>query len=269
MEVKKIMKNESKTLFIPLYGKAKVSREGLILKDKKAEEIWEAEGFALHGKAKSKWLAYFMGMRSAAIDEWTMERIHACPKAMVLHIGCGLDSRVLRVGTMECDWYDIDLTEVIDVRKQYYAEHEHYKMIAGNAEEPSEWLKDIPKDTEAIVVMEGISMYLDPDKLKELFLALQEHFTTVSLIMDVYTSFGVKASKYKNPVNTVGAGVMNGIDDPKILELNQGILMTKKLSLTPPHFVEQLSGFDKAFFQKMFTGKTADRIYRMYEYKMN
>ncbi|MBQ6699108.1 MAG: class I SAM-dependent methyltransferase, partial [Oscillospiraceae bacterium] len=59
------MKNESKTLYIPLYGKALVSRKGIILKDKKAEEIWDEEGFSIGGKSRSRWLAYFMGMRAA------------------------------------------------------------------------------------------------------------------------------------------------------------------------------------------------------------
>ena len=33
------MNNVNKTLYIPLYGKAYVSRKGIILNDKKAEEI--------------------------------------------------------------------------------------------------------------------------------------------------------------------------------------------------------------------------------------
>ena len=51
------MNSVNKTLYIPLYGKACVSKKGLFLDDKKAEEIWETEGFALKGKSKSKWLA--------------------------------------------------------------------------------------------------------------------------------------------------------------------------------------------------------------------
>ena len=39
------MNNVNKTLYIPLYGKAFVSKKGIFLNDKKAEEIWEAEGF--------------------------------------------------------------------------------------------------------------------------------------------------------------------------------------------------------------------------------
>ena len=39
------MDNVNKTLYIPLYGKAYVSKKGMILKDTKAEEIWEKEAF--------------------------------------------------------------------------------------------------------------------------------------------------------------------------------------------------------------------------------
>ncbi len=48
------MENVNKTLYIPLYGKSYVSKKGLFINDKKAEEIWEAERFSLKGKSKSK-----------------------------------------------------------------------------------------------------------------------------------------------------------------------------------------------------------------------
>jgi len=112
------MDNVNKTLYIPLYGKAYVSRRGLILRDKKAEEIWEAEGFPLKGKAKSKWLAYNMGMRSAVFDAWTKQQMAQLPEAVVLHVGCGMDSRCLRVETEERQWFDVDFPEVIAERKR-------------------------------------------------------------------------------------------------------------------------------------------------------
>ena len=59
------MNNVNKTLYIPLYGKSYVSKKGILLHDPKAEEIWAAEGFKIRGKSASKWLAYYMGMRSA------------------------------------------------------------------------------------------------------------------------------------------------------------------------------------------------------------
>ncbi|MBR5187201.1 MAG: class I SAM-dependent methyltransferase, partial [Clostridia bacterium] len=98
------MNNVNKTLYIPLYGKAYVSKKGLFLEDRKAEEIWAAEGFSLKGKAKSKWLAYYMGVRSAVFDGWLKEKLDCEEETVVLHIGCGMDSRILRVESHGCKW---------------------------------------------------------------------------------------------------------------------------------------------------------------------
>ena len=69
------MDSTNKTLYIPLYGKAMVSAKGIILDDKKAEEIWKKEAFPLKGKAKSKWLAYYMSMRGKVFDGAVLQRL--------------------------------------------------------------------------------------------------------------------------------------------------------------------------------------------------
>ena len=66
------MDSVNKTLYIPLYGKALVSRRGLFIKDESAEKIWDEVGFPLKGKAKSKWLAFYMGIRAAVFDKWAI-----------------------------------------------------------------------------------------------------------------------------------------------------------------------------------------------------
>ena len=58
------MDHVNKTLYIPLYGKAKVSQMGIILEDRTAEKIWAENAVLLGKKSKSKWLAYFMAMRA-------------------------------------------------------------------------------------------------------------------------------------------------------------------------------------------------------------
>lgn len=58
------MNGVNKTLYIPLYGKSKVSKQGIILKDTMAEKIWESESFKIKGKSKSKWLSYNMAMEN-------------------------------------------------------------------------------------------------------------------------------------------------------------------------------------------------------------
>ena len=112
------MNEVNRTLFIPLYGKSVVSKQNIILKDPKAEEIWDAEGFVLRGKAKSKWLAYNMAMRSRVFDDWTELMLAENEHALVLHVGCGLDSRCMRIKQPYDLWLDCDLADVIKVRRK-------------------------------------------------------------------------------------------------------------------------------------------------------
>jgi O-methyltransferase involved in polyketide biosynthesis len=123
------MNEINKTLYIPLYGKAFVSKKGLFLEDKKAEEIWAIEGFPLKRKSKSKWLAYYMGIRAAVFDEWVKEKLIENKEKIIIHIGCGMDSRILRVGEINCQWYDVDFPAVIAERKRYYEESPNYQWL--------------------------------------------------------------------------------------------------------------------------------------------
>jgi len=259
------MNSVNKTLYIPLYGKAFVSRKGIILNDKKAEEIWEAEGFSLKGKSKSKWLAYYMGMRSAVFDQWLLEQMQKDSEAIVLHIGCGMDSRVLRVGTKGHQWYDIDFPDVISERGKYYAEDDTYYMVEADVREQN-WLSKIPKANHAIIVMEGVSMYFKPQELKVVLEQISSRFEIVNLLMDAYTTMAAKASKYKNPINDVGVTQVYGLDEPKVLE-NGNFTFCKEHEMTPVEKVNELEGFERAIFQKLYSGSIAKKMYRMYEYK--
>lgn len=260
------MNNVNKTLYIPLYGKAYVSQKGIILQDTKAEEIWNKEGFALKGKAKSKWLAYNMGMRSAVFDKWLKEKMQEEPETVILHIGCGMDSRIERVGTNGHLWFDVDFPEVMKERKRYYHETEEYHMIESDARENA-WIQTLPKDQKAIVVMEGVSMYFEPSELKQLLRNLSEHLTEIKLMLDCYTVFGAKASKYKNPINEVGVTLVHGIDNAKELEDNTGLRFVKEHELTPDYLIDELKGMEKLIYKKVFAGSFAKKIYRLYEYE--
>lgn len=258
------MNNVNKTLYIPLYGKACVSRRGIILKDPKAEEIWAAEGFPLKGKAASKWLAFYMGMRAAVFDRWVQKRMEADGEAVVLQIGCGMDSRCCRVNDSPRLWYDVDFPDVIEERKRYYRQTEGYQMLAADATS-DDWLACLPAGN-AIVIMEGVSMYLPPAELKRLLERLAAHFDRVSLLMDCYSVFAAKASRFKNPINTVGVTRVFGLDDPRIPE-NPKLQFVREHDMTPADLVNQLSGTEQRLFRRLYAGRTARSMYHLYEYE--
>ena len=259
------MNNVNKTLYIPLYGKAYVSKKGILLSDPKAEEIWAAEGFKLGGKSKSKWLAYYMGIRSAVFDEWLSQKMNASKNVTVLHIGCGMDARVLRVGTKGHKWYDVDFSDVIDERGHYYTETEDYKMLAGDAR-GKDWLSSIPQNGHAVVVLEGVSMYLSHEEMQTLINNLCAHFSEVSLLVDCYTTLAAKMSKYKNPIKEVGVPQVYGIDEPTTWQTDAFRFVCER-EMTPQKYVDQLTGMEKKIFQKLYAGGFSKKLYRLFEYQ--
>ena len=259
------MDGVNRTLYIPLYGKAAVSRAGILLHDPKAEEIWAEAGFSLKGKAKSKWLTYYMGMRAAVCDQWLAAQMAEMPGAAVIHIGCGLDSRICRIGTGGHVWYDVDFPEVIGERRKYYEESLEYHMLGADVRDTG-WLSAIPGGTDAIAVMEGVSMYLRREELLGLLASLAERFGMVVLLMDCYTAFAAKASKYKNPVNEVGVTQLYGVDDPRELEQGTGLVFRGEHELTPAELIGALPGGDRTFFRFLFAGGAAKKIYRLFEF---
>ena len=83
--------------------------------------------------------------------------------------------------------------------------------------------------------------------------------------MDIYTEFGAKASKYKNPVNDVGVTKLYGIDDIGKLLSGLDIHFVKEHSLIPTVLVNELKPLDKVFLKLMFNKFLYRKIYRLIE----
>lgn len=257
------MNDVSKTLYIPLYGKAYVSRKGIILHDPKAEELWEAEGIALRGKAASKWLAYYMAMRSAVYDGWVRRQLEADPEAVVLHLGCGMDSRCLRVEHPGRAWYDIDFPEVIRERQRHFAPSADDRMLGADLREEG-WLAQIPGQ-HAIVILEGVSMYMAPRELKGLLDRLGKRFTRTAMLMDCYTELAAKLSRRHNPINSVGVTQVYGLDDPTAVQ-SEELRFLRERPITPPGLIGALSPVEQRIFRRLYAGKLSQKLYKVYEF---
>ncbi len=260
------MNQVNRTLYIPLYGKALVSRRGILLQDARAEEIWERERFPLKGKSKSKWLAYYMAMRARVFDEWTKKQLSLDEQATVLHLGCGLDSRAVRVGMSGHAWYDVDFSEVIAVRREYDSEDGGYRMIGADIREDA-WLTALPEGGPAIVVAEGVSMYLAPQELSKALQGISARFSSIKLLIDCYTPLAAKLSKYRNPVNDVGVRTVYGVADPTDISRATDLSFAREHEITPAWLIDELSGMEKFIFKRMYAGKIARKMYRLYEYR--
>ena len=110
-------------------------------------------------------------------------------------------------------------------------------------------------------------MYLTNSQVRGLLQALDKRYRELHVLMDVYTEFGVKASRYKNPVNDVGVSKLYGIDDIESITDGLRIRFVKEHSFIPAALVKELAPIDRLFFNLLFRGKLYRKIYRLYELK--
>ena len=157
-----------------------------------------------------------------------------------------------------------DFPEVLSLRRKYYSENTAYRMLAMDASK-AEQVDRLPEGETAIVVLEGTSMYLTCDQVRQFLQALERKYARLHILMDVYTEFGARASKYKNPVNSVGVTQLYGIDDMGALLNGTGIHLKAEHSFTPERLVRELKPVERLLFKAMFAEGLYRKIYRLYE----
>lgn len=260
------LNNESKTLFIPLLGKAVMSKDNLFLYDSKAEEIISKIDYDFDSLRQSKWLSMFMSLRALIIDELCCEYIKGHDNTTIIHLGCGLDSRCLRVEQDYIRWYDIDYENVIDIRKGFYSENGKYKMI-GSSVLDYDWMSKIESSDNILIVAEGLTMYLSEEEIKTLIEQIRERFGEVHLLFDAYSKKGVRSSKIKNPVNQVNAQIKYGFNTPdEFLSLNDNLEFVASYPIRK--LENNLHGLTKLIFNNLYCGRISRALYKIYEFNL-
>lgn len=219
-----------KTLFIPLLGKAGDYNEKFsILADKKANEIISTINYDFSSMKENNIANSIASLRAKIIDNLVKEFIMPNKENVVLHLGCGLDSRYNRIGIKNIYWYDIDFKEVIDIRKKYFQETEYYHLIASSILE-KDWLKTIPKGKDNyIVVAEGVFQYIEVAKIKELIQILRENIGEYYLQFDAMGKAAIKKLKNDKFVKDEGIKIHFAADDEnEVLAWDRGIKFIKK-----------------------------------------
>jgi O-methyltransferase involved in polyketide biosynthesis len=207
-----------------------------------------------------------MSLRSLIIDELCNKYILEHPNSTVIHLGCGLDSRNLRVNQNFNKWYDVDFESVIDIRKEFYENTIKYNML-GTSILDYKWLDSINKSDDILIVAEGLTMYLSEEEIKNLLEQINTKLGTVHLLFDAYSKKGVKASKIKNPVNQMNAKVKYGINKPE-----EFLALNNNLEHIATHLIRKdnnnLPWLTKFIFNNLYCGKISQSIYKIYEFKL-
>ena len=264
-----ILTKEKETLFLPLYSKAKISRTNGMLADKTAEIIVSSIDYDFSKNKVSKFVDIYMALRASIIDCYCNNFLNKNPGSTVFHLGCGLDSRINRITAKYNMWYDLDFQEVIELRQEFYQENENYKMISSSVADLA-WLDNTATDNmPVLIIAEGLTMYLTAANIKDLFLAFENKFRQSYFIFDAYSAFSVRVSKYKNPVNKMGAAITWGLDNPEEIEkYSSTVSHLKTVYFTDSKKIEKLGKFDRFMFKLLYSNKFMKNLYKIYIFKI-
>jgi O-methyltransferase involved in polyketide biosynthesis len=260
-----VLTEEQETLVVPLYSKATESqRPDPIFVDPMAQEILADVEYDFSRLNTPRKTTLTLCIRANKIDAITRDFLSRHPRSVVIHLGCGLDSRYIRVNNGQVDWYDLDLPEVILLRRKFYQETASYHMIPSSVTHPG-WTRLItPGGRPVLVIAEGLLMYLKPEEVKALVCKLIEAFPGCEFVFDAFSVMTAERVKEHPALKKTGAVVRWGIDDAREIERwADGIHLKEEWYFTKADEIKKLGvGYRLSFkIAGLFkAAKTAQRI---------
>ncbi|WP_424533958.1 class I SAM-dependent methyltransferase [Sphaerisporangium viridialbum] len=206
---------EKETLLATLYGRAVHSRtENPVLRDPLAEQAVERIDYDFHRLRMSSTDALGVAIRVKTFDTLTADHLARAPDTTVIHLACGLDTRVYRLDPPETvRWFDVDYPDIIALRERLFPPRPGYTMIGLPATDPG-WLEQVPADRPVLVVAEGLMMYLTTEEVHTLLRGITGRFPAGDILFDALSSLAVKLSRFQPQIRATGATLRWGLDDP-------------------------------------------------------
>lgn len=214
MEQKEKIGGVAETMLQTLYARAKESKKpNHKIYDAKAIEIVERINYDFEMADKDIVMSSGVVARTIVLDRMVKNYVQEHPNATVINIACGMDTRFYRVDNGKIRWYNLDLPVTMDVRKRYIEEGERVTLIEASAMDET-WTDKIETGSEPVlVIVEGLTMYLEKDDVKQILRILDAKFSRVTLYMEILNPRFVKKNVEKS-IQQSGAvftfGAQNG-----------------------------------------------------------
>ena len=211
----------SETLLITLYARARESQrpDAMIKDDKAVAMVNQIEcNFSRLRMQRHDEVAVIMRMRR--FDNYVRDFLTRNPEAVIVHIGCGLDTRFERVDNGRVEWFDLDMPDVMELRRRLISnEGNRYHVLATSVFDDG-WLEEVSryKPRPFMFLAEGVLPYFEESQVKSLVLKLRGHFPGSELVCDAHTPFVIWADNLQLAFAKVKARLQWSIKHGKDVE---------------------------------------------------
>ncbi len=225
----------SETLLITLYIRAKDSMSKKpIVNDKKAAEMVSKIEYDFSKLDNAKGSYYGTLARAKCMDDETKKFIARYPDAVIVSVGCGLDTRFERVDNGRIQWYNLDLSAVMEKRKEFFEENDRVFDIAESALNP-QWTRKVnAKGKKVLITCEGVTTYFSEAEVKQLLEVLTDGFEDFEAHIDLSHKALVKRAKKHDAVKHMkNAEFKFGVvDGSELVKLNPKLTQIGLINFT-------------------------------------
>lgn len=211
----------AETLLIPLYMRAKESRrDNPILNDKTAEQLADNLEYDYSQFDGAKLSEVGCVVRGWYFDRAVQQFIETHPNPVVVNVGCGLDTRFQRIGNGKTIFYDMDLPEVIALRRKLIPEQQGNIYIAASLLE-TDWMDNLCRkhpNAEFIFIVEGVLMYFYEKQVKAFLHAVASRFEGGELWFDVCGTIMSRHGVKPDSLRKHKAQIRFGLSDGRLVE---------------------------------------------------
>lgn len=182
------------TLLLPLWGRAiETLKKSPLLYDLAAVEILNKIDFdfTLINNNISEISQRGWVIRSLLIDKLIREFIQKYPNAIIVNIGCGLDTTFERIENNEIIWYDLDLPDVIELRKKLLHEKSNRKYIDISFLD-YQWFERLDRKDNILFIAAGLLYYFEEQQVREFFIRIADSFPNSEMVLDATSPIGVR-----------------------------------------------------------------------------
>lgn len=209
------------TMLQTMYARAKESeKKHPYIYDQKAMEIVSRLDYDFSNADKDAMMSSGVIARTILLDGMVEEFLDSHPETVVVNIACGMDTRCYRLEGKYKYWYNIDLPETIEIRKRFFEEKGPVFQLAKSAMDAS-YAEEICYHKETVlVVIEGLTMYLKEEDVKQIFRIIHEKFDKAVVFVETMTPFvavHVKEKSIQGSRAKFTWGVKNGRELQKLI----------------------------------------------------
>jgi O-methyltransferase involved in polyketide biosynthesis len=182
--------NIPETLLLPLWGRAMMSKsKHAFLGDAYAASLIDGLDYDFtHIKAALKPVhALIWEARAWQFDRLVREFLKERPKATIVNLGAGFDTTFQRVDNGLLKWVDVDLPEVIEIRRRLIPETGRSRCFAGSLFEEA-WIGSLGDVSEGVMIISaGCLFYFAEEKIKLFFGMLRKKLPGAAIAFDIMT----------------------------------------------------------------------------------